>query len=183
MLFKYTLSCNIVQFILYCIYYDIATATVPEPPAPLNLSRCEQNVPHRRRSERCYRSRNPLEETHAAACRGHSEATGSSTLSQRELSLVPAANHFRLDLRQTIHTAPQGTAEAFFLHPVQNILFLVACYCHQLPHRGIFCAINSRNRCVQASQDHHTGIFLYRPDYPINQAISTAEGSRPYFFR
>ena len=45
--------------------------TVPEPPAPLSLSRCEQNVPHRRRSERCYRSRSPLEGTHAAACRSH----------------------------------------------------------------------------------------------------------------
>lgn len=60
--------------------------TVPEPPAPLSLSRCEQNAPHRRRSERCYKSRNHPEGIDAAAYR--SRRSLSSAMPYRAAALL-----------------------------------------------------------------------------------------------
>lgn len=60
--------------------------TVPEPPAPLSLSRYGKSAPHHLRSERCYRSRNPPEGIDAAAYR--SRRSLSSAMPYRAAALL-----------------------------------------------------------------------------------------------
>lgn len=60
--------------------------TVPEPPAPLSLSRYWKSATHHLRSERCYRSRNPPEGIDAAAYR--SRRSLSSAMPYRAAALL-----------------------------------------------------------------------------------------------
>lgn len=60
--------------------------TVPEPPAPLSLSRYGKSATHHLRSERCYRSRNPPEGIDAAAYR--SRRSLSSAMPYRAAALL-----------------------------------------------------------------------------------------------